>query len=238
MKLVIETQPDDESCGPTCLYSVYRYYGYDIPLQEVIKTIDRSPSGGTFCVSIGKHALLHGFKASIYINSLVIFDPSWFSNGEADNQFLIEKLKAQAKAKSHDAYIANATPALIEYLELGGRISAGHPLSVSLLHKFFAKDIPIIAGLSSTNLYWSTREIFVNNESVYDDVAGTPCGHFVVICGYDKSKKHVIVADPYGKNPAFSGNYYKVNINSLINAILLGVITFDGNLTVIEPKKK
>lgn len=237
MEIKIATQPDDESCGPTCLHAVYQYYGLNISLNEIIQTIDRSPSGGTFCISIGKHALQHGFQATIYINSLVIFDPSWFTNGEADNQLLIDKLEAQRQAKN-DPYITNATLAIVEYLKLGGKICA-YPLSARLLQKFFLKNIPVISGLSSTNLYWHTREAFdEKGKSVYDDVRGTPCGHFVILCGYDSKRRHVIVADPYGGNPAFRSNYYKVNINRLINAILLGVITFDGNLTVIEPKVK
>lgn len=235
MEILIETQPDDESCGPTCLHAVYRHYGYDIPLKEVIQTIDRSPSGGTFCISIGKHALQHGFQVTIYINSLVIFDPSWFTNGEADRKLLIDKLEAQMHAKQ-DTYINNATIEIVNFLKLGGKICA-HPLSTKLLQQFFTKKIPVITGLSATNLYWTPREAFTpEGKSVYDDIRGTPCGHFVILCGYDSKKRHVVVADPYGGNPAFHANYYKVNINRLINAILLGVITFDGNLTVIEPK--
>lgn len=230
----IETQPDDESCGPTCLHAVYRYYGFDIPLNQVIKTIERSPSGGTFCISIGKHALQHGFKSTIYINSLVIFDPSWFTNGEADNKLLINKLEAQKQAKN-DAYINAATVAIVEYLKLGGKICA-YPLSVKLLKTFFSNNIPVISGLSVTNLYWTPRETFIDNQSVYDDIRGTPCGHFVVLCGYDSRKRHIIVADPYSGNPMQHSSYYQVDIHRLINAILLGVITFDGNLTVIEPK--
>lgn len=237
MLVKINTQPDDESCGPTCLHSIYQYYGFDIPINEVIQTIDRSPSGGTFSISIGKHALQHGFQATVYINSLVIFDPSWFHNGEADNKLLIDKLEAQARYKN-DPYISNATIAIVEYLKLGGKIRA-KPLSVLLLRKYFVKNIPIITGLSATNLYWSTREFYTDEgKSIYDDVRGTPCGHFVILCGYDSKKKHVIVADPHAENPLFHNNYYKVNINRLINSILLGVITYDGNLIVIEPKTK
>ncbi len=237
MELKINSQPDDESCGPTCLHAIYRHYGLDIPIEEVIQTIDRSPSGGTFCVSIGKHALQHGFQATIYINSLIIFDPSWFVNGEADNKLLIDKLEAQMHAKN-DPYITNATVALVDYLKLGGKVCA-YPLSVKLLNKFFSKNIPVITGLSATNLYWCTREDFTDEgKSVYDDIRGKPCGHFVILCGYDSKKRSVVVADPYGANPMHHNNYYKVNINRLINAILLGVITYDGNLTVIEPKEK
>lgn len=235
MEFIINTQPDDESCGPTCLHSIYQYYGLDIPLQEVIQTIDRSPSGGTFSISIGKHALEHGFQATIYIYSLVIFDPSWFTNGKAENKFLIAKLEEQMRAKN-DSYITSATYAIIDYLNLGGQIRS-KPLSAKLLTKYFMKNTPIITGLSATHLYWSKREYFENGKSIYDDIRGTPCGHFVILCGYDDEHKHVIVADPHAENPLFHNNYYKVDINRLINAILLGVVTFDGQLLIIERKQ-
>lgn len=235
MTLIINTQPDDESCGPTCLHAVYRHYGYEIPLNEVIQTIDRSPSGGTFCVCIGKHALLHGFASTIYINSLVLFDPSWFVKGEVENEFLIEKLEAQSHVK-HDPYITDATIAIVEYLKLGGKIKA-QPFTLKLLRHYLDQNIPIITGLSATNLYWSKREIFTEEgKSIYDDVRGTVCGHFVVLCGYNARKRKVVVADPYTGNPLHNQSYYEVSLNRLIHAILLGVITFDGNLTVIEAK--
>ncbi|KTD32514.1 Peptidase C39 family protein [Legionella moravica] len=237
IELIIQTQPDDESCGPTCLHAVYQYYGLEYDLKEIIQTIDRSISGGTLSAMLGKHALLQGFNANIYIYNLNIFDPSWFHNGSVDNKFLIDKLDAQMNYKN-DPYITHASEAFIEYLKLGGKVSA-HPLDVTLLKKYFTRKIPIITGLSATNLYWSAREYFTpEGKSVYDDVRGSPCGHFVVLCGYDTQKRHVVIADPHAENPLFHNNYYKVSINRLINSIMLGVITYDGNLLIIEPKNQ
>ena len=30
-------QPDDCTCGPTCLHAVYRYFGDEIPLTQVVR---------------------------------------------------------------------------------------------------------------------------------------------------------------------------------------------------------
>ena len=32
----IEPQPDDTTCGPTCLHAVYRYLGLEAGLDEVV----------------------------------------------------------------------------------------------------------------------------------------------------------------------------------------------------------
>ena len=35
----IEPQPNDISCGPTCLHALYAYYGDGLPLEQVIDEI-------------------------------------------------------------------------------------------------------------------------------------------------------------------------------------------------------
>lgn len=235
--LTIQTQPDDESCGPTSLHAIYQYYGLNIPLDTVIKEVDRSLSGGTLAPMLGKHALQQGFKATIYIYNLNLFDLSWFHNGETDKHFLIKKLLAQMEYKK-DPYITKATLALLDYLHLGGKICS-HSLHVDLLKKYFNQKIPILTALSATYLYRSTREFFTpEGKSIDDDIRGEPCGHFVVLCGYDDHKRLVVVADPHAENPLSHNNYYKVSINRLINAIMLGVLTYDANLLIIEPKER
>lgn len=237
LNIIIQTQPDDETCGPTTLHALYRYYGLELPLPTVIEGVERSISGGTLTPMLGKHALQQDFKTTIYIYNLNIFDLTWFNNGDADNQFLIDKLIQQMEYKK-DPYITKATLAYLDYLKLGGIIRSDS-LKVDLLKKYFRKNIPIITGLSATYLYRSPRERFTpEGKSVYDDIRGEPCGHFVVLCGYDEKKRLVVIADPHAGNPLFSNNYYKVSINRLINSIMLGVLTYDANLLIIEPKER
>lgn len=236
--LCIHTQPDDESCGPTSLHAIYRYYGLDIELANVVSTVERSLSGGTLASMIGKHALEQGFSATIYINNLNVFDPSWFDSerGDSCSQNLMFKLQAQMEHKKN-RYIHQESQAYLNFLTLGGRLRF-RTLSVQLLKEYFSQNIPIITGLSATYLYRSSRERFTKKgEAIYDDIRGTPCGHFVVLCGYDEQKKMVIVADPHRENPLSHDNYYTVSSNRLINAIMLGVLTYDANLLIIQPKE-
>jgi Peptidase_C39 like family len=233
--LTIHTQPDDESCGPTSLHAIYRYYGWDINLNEVISKVERSHSGGTLTPMLGKHALQHNFDALIYINNLDVFDPTWFEfEGNASPKTLMTKLSAQMRHKKSKAII-QASKAYVEYLSLGGQILFA-TLSLELLKDYFFKKIPILTGLSATYLYRSSREYFKQGKSVYDDIRGSSCGHFVVLCGYDNKQKLIIVADPHRENPISHDNYYKVSPTRLINAILLGVFTYDANLLIIQPK--
>ena len=231
-KLKILTQPDDSTCGPTSLHAVYQYFDDEISLEQVISEVSFLEDGGTLAVFLGCHALNRGYRAKIYSYNLHVFDPTWFLH--PDNKKLIKNLEEQMQLKP-DAKLQNASRAYIEFLKLGGEIKYAD-LTLSLLKNYFKKGIPVLTGLSATYLYNCARErVNERNESIYDDIKGYPLGHFVVLCGLSMDEKHIIVADPYQENPFFQNNYYEVKISRLLNAIMLGIVTYDANLLVIEP---
>ncbi len=228
LSLDILPQPDELTCGPTCLQAVYRYYGDDISLQQVIDEVPMLESGGTLGVWLACHALQRGYRATIYTYKLQIFDPSWFQPGGVD---IIERLQTQMALKD-DPKLQTATRAYLEYFRLGGKIRLVD-LTSALIRRYLKKQIPIITGLSATFLYRSPREYGDNCD--FDDVRGEPSGHFVVLCGYDRTLREALVADPLHTNPLGVGQKYHSPIARVINAILLGVLTYDGNLIIIEP---
>lgn len=233
--LTINTQPDDETCGPTCLHGIYRYYGLTDSLDDIIQTVERSASGGTLAAYLGKHALSRGLEATIYINNLDVFDPTWFKHGASKPEELINKLKQQMLHKT-DPGIIQTSAAYQEFLEMGGAVRF-ETIHVNLLKYYFKQKIPVLTGLSATYLYRSSRERYDRDGTAYyDDIQGTPCGHFVILCGYDEPNRHIIIADPHRENPLSHNNYYKVSSRRLINAIMLGVLTYDANLLIIKPK--
>ena len=227
----ISPQPDDETCGPTCLHSVYRYFeGNTLTLETVIQECATLKEGGTLASLLGIHALKRGYEATIYSFNLRVFDPSWFLPNARP---LVENLQAQMEAKQSKKLRA-ASKAYIEYLNLGGRIRM-EDLSRKLIREHLSNSIPILVGLSATYLYQAPREIAPNWDP--DDIRGLPSGHFVVLCGYDKVRKEVRVADPYLPNPlAPRENYYVVPVNRVVCAILLGILTYDANLLILQPR--
>jgi hypothetical protein len=230
LSLDILPQPDELTCGPTCLHAVYRYYGDDIPLEQVIAEVPMLESGGTLGVWLACHALKRGYRATTYTFKLQLFDPSWFQSGGPD---IVERLKAQMAAKK-DPRLHIATNAYLEYFRLGGMLKLAE-LTPALIRRYLKRQQPIITGLSATFLYRSTREFGDNCD--YDDVRGEPSGHFVVLCGYDRQTRETLIADPLLTNPLNKGQKYRSSINRVINSILLGVLTYDGNLIVLEPPK-
>ena len=106
-------------------------------------------------------------------------------------------------------------------------------LRPNLIRRYLRKRVPILTGLSATYLYRTPREW--GPKADYDDVRGEPSGHFVVLCGLDSESRNVLVADPMLPNPAFDRQIYSLPIERVITAILLGIVTYDANLVVIQP---
>jgi hypothetical protein len=126
-----------------------------------------------------------------------------------------------------------ATHAYLDFLSLGGRLRFKE-LTPGLIRGFLEAGRPLLTGLSATYLYGCPRELG-EHRLVYDDVRGSPTGHFVVLSGYDSETHEVLVADPLRENPRFQPHYYRVGIQRVIGAILLGVLTYDANFLVVEP---
>lgn len=225
----ISPQPTETTCGISCLQAVYAYYGDDRPIVQLMNEVEHLEEGGTLSVFLACHALKHGYNARIYTYNLHVFDPTWFAGGVD----IAGRLKDQA-ARKHTKKLKIATEGYLEFLALGGELRF-EDLTTSLIRKHLARSTPIITGLSATYLYQDSREIAANGKD--DDIGGEPAGHFVVLCGYDRKEKKVLVADPYKPNPFTGGTLYHVAKDRVVCSILLGVLTYDANLLVITPGK-
>jgi hypothetical protein len=128
-----------------------------------------------------------------------------------------------------------ASQAYIKFLQSGGEL-LNVELDEALIKSYLKKSIPILTGLSATYLYGTAREI--PQFDIYDSIKGEPSGHFVVITGFDEDKNCAYITDPMEPNPLGSGKVYSVNFSRLINSIMLGIVTYDANLLIIQPKEK
>jgi hypothetical protein len=233
LTLEILAQPTDETCGPACLHAVYRFLEDPLPLERVVEEVTHLGTGGTLAAYLGLHALERGYRATLYTYNLELFDPTWFMEPEGR---IDERLRQQAEAKPSEKRLRVATEAHLEYLDAGGSVQF-EELSPDLIRRILSRGLPIMTGLSATYLYGCAREVYdLEGGATYDAVRGVPTGHFVVLHGYDPGTDSVLVADPYHGNPLSDGHTYRVGIVRLLGAIMLGVLSYDGNLLVIEPQ--
>ena len=224
-------QPDEVTCGPTCLQAIYRYWREDESLEALIARTGKLDEGGTFAVLLACDALRQGYEATIYTYNLNVFDPSWFAHHDVD---ISDRLRRQREVKS-DYRLRHATDGYLEFLSLGGRLRM-KDLSRGLVFGLLRRGLPILSGLSSTYLYRVAREF--GTEDTPDDIRGTPSGHFVVIAGYDHERRKLLVVDPYQPNPFAGAHKYWLGIDRVLGAVLLGIVTHDANLLVIRPRDR
>jgi hypothetical protein len=218
-------QPDDVTCGPTCLAQVYKYYGCERSLTTIIEETPRNPDGGTLAVYLGISALRNGFRTQIYAYNLRVFDPTWW---KLDVAALLRKLQSRLE-KVRSQKLRRTISGYLDYLQLGGEVHFAE-LTQELLAGILAKGYPILTGLNATYLYGTPREY----QDEYDDVRGEPVGHFVVISGYYPASRRFIVRDPSSHIPFSRTGKYSVEAQRLISAILLGDITYDAVLLVVS----
>ena len=104
-------------------------------------------------------------------------------------------------------------------------------LTRRLILDLLSAGIPVIVGLSATYLYKKAREVGITNQC--NDIEGEPSGHFVVLTGMN-AEGLVTISDPYHPNPISQDRTFAIDIEHLICSILLGVITCDANILVIN----
>ncbi len=225
----IQRQPDDTTCGATCLHALYRHFGDELPFADVVAEVPTLTDGGTLGVLLATHALERGYEAKIYTWNLSLFDPTWFELPAAEMR---AKLLARAAARE-DKKLRVAANAYAEFIRLGGKVAL-RELSPTLLRSYLKRRLPLLVGLSATFLYRSERERSHDDEP--DDVHGDPVGHFTVLTGYTSKSREVYVTDPLYPNPLSSVHTYPVAIDRVVGAIYLGVLTYDANLIVLQPK--
>jgi len=224
----LQAQPTETSCGPTCLQAVYHQHGLDYNLEQLIDEIPQNEDGGTLSVQLALHALAHQFEATIYSYNIRVFDPTW---RDLQAQEIAGKLGLRLKRTRKEKARSNLQ-AYIQYVHAGGKLCFDE-LSPALLKTLLNARHPILTGLSATHLYRNARS---NRDNQDDDIYGEPDGHFVLLLEYLADKRQVVIADPYRKNPFCEDLIYTVSVYRLINAIMLGIITYDANMLILKPK--
>ena len=164
LDLEIQPQPNDSSCGPTCLSAVYQYWSDPVEIQCLLNEIRQLSSGGTLAVQLGCHALSRGYHAMTTTYKLQIFDPTWFKSagGLGDSLQISDKLIKQFEIKSKRPHVNHAslkiaTDSYVNFQKMGGRLRM-IPLNEQLIQDAIAVGIPVLCGLSATYLYQKSRE--------------------------------------------------------------------------------
>ena len=231
LPIIMQPQPDEATCGPTCLHALYQFYGGKDSLRAVIERTQSLDTGGTLAVFLACDALRRGYAATIYTYNLQVFDPTWFKPPGAD---LSERLRQQMQYKTQEK-LQTACRGYLEFLALGGQLRFTD-LTRRLIREYLGRSIPILTALSATYLYRSMREY--GPKDTPDDIRGEPSGHFVILSGYNPAERTVLVSDPLLPNPFSDTHHYAIDVDRVICSVLLGILTYDANVLIIRPRSQ
>lgn len=225
-------QPDDVTCGPTCLMQVYRHFGDLTPYREIADAVRVNGDGGTLIVHLAAAALHQGYRVRVHSWNYRLFDPTW---RRLETGALRARLRARA-AWTRDPKLREALEAYDGLLCDGGSVRFGTDLTPGLLARLLDRGHPLLVGLSSTHLYEHVRERPHDNAD--DDLRGQPMGHFVVLAGYARGARSFAVVDPHHDIPFSRTGRYRLAAWRLVNAILLGDVTYDAEVLELWPRKR
>ncbi|MEF3691750.1 MAG: C39 family peptidase [Candidatus Moraniibacteriota bacterium] len=240
LKIEIKMQKDEE-CLSECLFSVIKYYGINVIIDDIIFSIsNNSDKLYDWEFKAGNFALNNGLKSTIYTNVSYLFDPSWHN---LDNNKLLEKMKKEAKYFYKRAEEINKEPeqknyifpnkfiaerykkeidAAIGYVENNGNILFD-PISKDLIKSLLNREVPVIVSINPALLHRMKRAYNFKP----DDIRGSAWGHVIIISGYDGND--FIIADPGGD--FYSGAFkYSMNMDRVVESIL----RYNGQMIVIE----
>lgn len=229
LDLHVAQQPDDESCGITCLKAIYDYYAHPTSLDKLKHEIEHWRTGGTVAVNLARHALAHGYDAEIYTYNLKIFDPTWRDLPPKELSHKLRLRQRRVRSQKQKDVIRFYQ----DFLKKGGTVRFDD-LDEDLMNRLFKRHTPIICGLSATYLYRQSRE---THDNVADDVTGHPVGHFVVVNAWDPHARMVTIQDPLRKTPLSDTGTYRLPFAKFSNAVMLGILTYDENLLVIAKRQ-
>lgn len=225
---------DFQDCIQVAAIQLLSFYGVEKTLSDVKKEIPVyvSKRGLTLGSSIGHMAtyfLKLGFKVTMHIVDIEIFDRSWANLSKRE---LIKNLEKRKKFIRHPRYDAEAFNLIFEgyttFLKSGGMIK--FPIIDEKYLLNLLERGPIYAVVSYSFLNSAAKYKFVKSGKrlIKDSIKGSPGTHVVIVSGYKNGKFKITDSDP-----KFLGERW-FKPGHLIGSIYLAETDFDPLLITLE----
>ena len=188
----------------------------------------RVEGGGTLDVLLACHALRRGYAATIYTYNLQLFDPTWFRPRKP----IWRDLRFSKWSTSPRPNYGWPPRAYLEFFERGGQLRF-EDLTGSLIRKYLSRSIPVLTGLSATYLHRAAAN--TDRLASLTACAASRRGILSSSAATTRRRREVLVADPLPPIPCrrqpLCGQHGSCDLR-----ILLGIVTYDANLLIIEPR--
>lgn len=210
------------ACGPISVYTIHQFFGTTITTAEILKDLGVSTKTSTFPSQLAQHLRSFPYDVQLLTSCSYLVSPHWIGKSSL---FIAEELQQWLVHHKRSPWRKGAQ-FLRDYLASGGMIKIIN-LTTHILDEYLEGGYLILACLEESWL-WGRRKIV--GKAFFDDVKGSPRGHFVVL--FDGNDHEYAISDPFPTGlPGRSGNYFVSKDTVMISILLWGA-------TVVAVKRR
>lgn len=198
------------SCGPVSLYNIYEHFGIKTSLHQILNDLKIDDKKATYPAQLAVDIKKHGLSTILLTSSPRLVAPNWVNH---ENKEIIEKLSKWLKKHKNDKWSGNVKH-LLTYLKHNGDILITD-LTTKLIDEYLDQGYLVMPCLEDSWI-WGQRKI--KGKAEFDDIAGEPRGHFVVV--YGKEDNEYLVSDPYPTGLQNREGIYRIDKDKLLVATL------------------
>jgi hypothetical protein len=222
-------------CMQTSATQLLSFFDPTVKVEDVIKEVpvyvENSEKIGTSPGHLGAYFVQKGYKTTVYIFDVELFDLSWESSSGIE---IIKLLKRRQEYIPANSWLAKYHHILVDGWELfvkAGGSFAQPPLSKQLIIDLLTKS-PILVMVNSTYLNHQSKQQYNKNEDKFEDdaIKGRSLTHGVTCAGYKDDKFLIVDPDP----PAGIEQHRWIESDHLIASIMAAQTESDNLLMVIE----
>ena len=218
----------------TAATQLLTYFDSSVRVEEVIKNVpvyvENGEKIGTSPGHLAAYLASQGFKTTVYIFDVELFDPSW--EGESAGR-IIERLTQRQLGIPTNSWLAKYHHILVDgwklFAESGGSF-AQPPLSTELLHSLL-KTHPYLLMVNSTYLNHTAKQVYNRETDKFEDdtTRGRSLTHAVTCAGYKEGSFLIVDPDP----PQGETQHRWIKADHLIASIMAAQTESDNLLMVI-----
>jgi|GEM_PF-1924825 len=228
-------QQKTSECMQTSATQLLSFFDPTVKLEDVIKAvplyIENGEKIGTSPGHLAAYFAQQGYKTTVYVFDVELFDRSWNDLSAPD---VINKLKKRAEYIPTNSWLTAYKNILIDGWELFVKSGGGFIfpiLSVGLLQKLLTKA-PYLLMVNSTYLNHQAKSSYdkSSDKMIPDSLKGHSTTHAVICAGYRDDKFLIVDPDP----PKGTNHHRWIEQDHLIASIMSAQTESDNLLIAIE----
>ncbi len=222
-------------CMQTSATQLLSFFDPTIKVDDVINEVpvyvENGEKIGTSPGHLATYFVQKGYKTTVYIFDVELFDLSWEMTSGSE---IIELLKQRQKYIPANSWLAKYHHILVDGWELfvkAGGSFAQPPLTAQLIKDLLIKS-PILVMVNSTYLNHQSKQQYDKKKDKFEDdaIKGRSLTHGVTCTGYKDGRFLIVDPDP----PEGREQHRWIQSDHLIASIMAAQTESDNLLMVIE----